>query len=240
MSMIFAFIVKCKDVLMRKVKMRFQKSLFAYISLLVSMNINASTVFSVTGIENIEWLELTTTVGKSRSQVEGLITSGGVLDGWRYATRTEVEYLYDSLWGGTVEGYSDDNYLGARLFFDAFGVHNFYGENGYDANGSSSWATIFGSTFECGYENNDSCQGLVAIYDMNFGAEINVGYFHDDYGLSSGLDSINDQLMISNLYGYPFVGSHLVKELTAVPVPAALLLFGSGLIGLASFAHRKK
>jgi len=74
-------------------------------------------VFNVSGIENIEWLELTVTAGKSRLEVESMLTTGGVLDGWRYASRSEVETLYDSLWGGTTDGYSSDNFAGARSFF---------------------------------------------------------------------------------------------------------------------------
>jgi len=72
-------------------------------------------VFNVSGIENIEWLELTVTAGKSRLEVESMLTTGGVLDGWRYASRSEVETLYDSLWGGTTDGYSSDNFAGAAF-----------------------------------------------------------------------------------------------------------------------------
>lgn len=219
--------------------MRFFKLFFLYLCISMPFNINASTIFNLSGIETLEWLELTATVGKSRVQVEGLISSGGALENWRYATRSEVEILYDSLWGGVAEGYSNDNYLGARYFFDVFGNHNFFGDNGYDENGASSWSTIFGSTLECGGDINSSCQGLVAIYDMDYGASLNAGYFHDDYGLSTGLDSINNQLTVTSLFGYPFLGSHLVREVAVIPLPAAFWLFGSGLIALIGMVIRK-
>ena len=91
------------------------------IALVLSTNVNAVTVFNVQGIENLDWLELTATANHSRNQVEELI-GDGTFEGWRYATRTEVETLYDSLWGGTTETWSVDNYVGARTFFDAFGI----------------------------------------------------------------------------------------------------------------------
>lgn len=220
--------------------MRFSKSAAICIGLALSLNAQAATVFNVAGIENIAWLELTATVGKSRLQVESLLASDAALDGWRYATRSEVESLYDSLWGGTVDGYSADNFAGARTFVDAFGVHNFFGANGYDEYGSTSWATLFGSSMECGADIDSSCQGLVALYDMNYGSLINAGYFHDDYGLSTGTDGINNQLTITSLFGYPYLGSHLVKDLAVVPLPAAVWLFGTGLAVMAAMAKRKQ
>ena len=69
------------------------------------------------GIEQLEWLELTATQSLSRNEVDALI-SGGDLAGWRYATRSEVETLYSSLWGGTVSGWSIDNYPGAFSFYE--------------------------------------------------------------------------------------------------------------------------
>jgi len=73
---------------------------------------------------------------------------------------------------------------------------------------------------------------------MDFGASIDAGYFHDDYGLSTGVDGTNNQQAISSLYGYPYLGSHLVRT-TVVPIPAALLLFGSGIVGLFGVAYRR-
>ena len=92
----------------------------------ISISSHAASIFNYSGVENLEWLELTATVGKSRYEVESLLSGGQALEGWRYATRSEVESLYDSLWGGITEGYSEDNFSGARTFFDAFGLHSFY------------------------------------------------------------------------------------------------------------------
>ena len=219
--------------------MKIWKAIGCAAALVVSGSGHASSTFAVSGIETLEWLELTSTVGLSREKVEYLLSDGKDLDGWRYASRGEVETLYDSLWGGTTEGYSEDNYQGARVFFDAFGLHTFYSATGYDEFGASSWQTLFGNKFECGLEVTTTCIGLVSIYDSNFGASLDVGYFHDDFGLSVGLDSINTQESATSLFGYPYIGSHLVREISEVPVPAALWLFASGLLSLVGISWRK-
>lgn len=219
--------------------MKIWKMIGGVSALVISVSSHASSTFDVSGIENLEWLELTNTVGISREKVEYLLSEGKDLDGWRYANRGEVETLYDSLWGGTTEGYSEDNYDGARAFFDAFGLHTFYSATGYDELGASSWQTLFGNELECSLDVMTTCTGLVSIYDSNFGASLNAGYFHDDFGLSMGLDSINTQESASSIFGYPYIGSHLVREITAVPVPAALWLFGSGLLSLIGVSRRK-
>ncbi|MDH5570153.1 MAG: hypothetical protein OEY89_00210 [Gammaproteobacteria bacterium] len=203
---------------------------------LLSMNCGASTIFNISGLENLQWLELTPTVYMSRESVEAEFLAGGAFEGWRYATRGEVETLYDSLWGGTTEGYSRDNYAGARQFFDAFGISTHYGVDGYDTYGYSRWGTIFGDQFECDSLSTMSCFGQVSIYDINFGAVSNLGYFSDAYGLSSGLDMINIQDVISISTGYTNVGSHLVR---VVPLPAAVWLFCGGFLMLLGFSKKR-
>lgn len=218
--------------------MRISQLVLAGTILASTINCNAATVFNVSGIENLSWLELTSTVYMSRESVEAQLGAGGALEGWRYATRSEVETLYDAYWGGTTDGYSADNYTGARTFFDAFGVSTHYGSNGYDISGYSSWGTIFGDDYDCSVDLNSTCYGSVGIYDQAFGAISNLGYFHDEYGLSTGIDAINDQNILSVSSGYTNVGSHLVQ---VVPVPAAVWLFFTGLLTLFGFSnHRSK
>ena len=85
------------------------------------------------------------------------------------------------------------------------------------------------------------CYGNVAIDSMDRGASYNYGYFTNRNGLSIGLGDINEQLAFHNDGFVDNAGSafHLVST-SAVPVPAAVWLFGSGLIGLIGVARRKK
>ena len=115
--------------------MKLLKLVTATTALVLSTNVNSSTVFNVSGIQDLSWLELTVTADMTRSEVELQMAENGSLDGWRYATQTEVETLYDSLWGGVAEGYHATNYDGANLFFQSFGHSTVYD---YDNNGGFS------------------------------------------------------------------------------------------------------
>ncbi|HHH45128.1 MAG TPA: hypothetical protein ENK49_13410 [Gammaproteobacteria bacterium] len=52
---------------------------------------NALTYDSST---NLEWLDLTQTLGESVVYVDSQLGAGGMYDGFRYATRTEVQQLF--------------------------------------------------------------------------------------------------------------------------------------------------
>ena len=222
--------------------MGFKSIVLAATTLILSTSVNAVTAFNVQGIENLDWLELTATANQSRDQVESELISGGTLEGWRYATRSEVETLYDSLWGGTTETWSADNYAGARTFFDAFGISEVYSSlnnSGYRLDGYAEWNTFFGVEGDACVTPSNSCIGSVLIFDSAYGATDNEGWFQDNYGLSNGVDLANDQLSSGDNLNQPYFASHLVR-VSAVPVPAAVWLFGSGLIGLIGIARRKK
>jgi len=172
----------------------------------------------------LEWLDLTVTAGMSFNDVSAQFGSGGNYDGWRYATRAEVAGLWDSFGGdGVYTGWSSGN----NGLFDVVSsyVGDLYCESAGCTTGSgvSSWLT--GDT-------NPQYSGLV--YRAQSG----------DF-LSNPLNSTQDNFDIeSGLYrmdiGTVSVGSALVREVSPVPVPAAVWLFGSGLISLVGFARHKK
>lgn len=59
---------------------------------LVSFNVNAAVINTLNGVE-YEWLELTATAGQSRDQVDAQLGSGGLYEGYQYASRALVEAL---------------------------------------------------------------------------------------------------------------------------------------------------
>lgn len=221
--------------------MRYGKLASATIALVLSTSVNAGTVFNISGLENLEWLELTATENMSRLQVENELLSGGQLEGWRYATRNEVETLFDSLWGGIRESYDISNYAGARQYFDAFGTGEMfksYDNGGYYLNGYTYWSAYFGNQDECSDLSTYSCYSFLRIRDSNFGAVQNEAWFENQYGLSFGLGTININDSWNSGRTDVNFASHLVR-VSSVPVLPAVWLFGSGLIGLIGLAKRK-
>lgn len=57
----------------------------------------------------------------SRDSVESQMVVGGIYEEYRYATRGEFEALFDSLWGGTHEGWHVSNADGGNWLRDNFG-----------------------------------------------------------------------------------------------------------------------
>ena len=215
----------------------------------VSINANASVINTLNGVE-YEWLELTATAGMSRDQVEADIAAalpGDVLYGYEYASRALVKdlLLSYSLWDG-LDGLHGDPAVvtGMAAFLDDFG--RTYNEeyatsitidtvDGYTVTvvGYDAGYGIYGSSGECGV--GESC---VANTHMDYNA---LGTYVDVYqaAASGWSDTVTEPSILPNYVGGSAYGSLLVR-VSAVPIPAAAWLFGSGLIGLVGVARRKK
>lgn len=136
---------------------------------------------------------------------------------------------------GTFDGNDNVSYL--ETIVDCENL-SFYGKYDYDENN---------------YEGNNNLN--VAVYDSGYsgtwstGGSINLSYFVVKAGpkfslfstdASSGTWEVDDNILnpggqfptISHFSGYTCQSS-------AVPLPATFLLFGTGLLGLAGFNHKK-
>ena len=223
-------------------------------ALVLSSSVNASIVNTLNGVD-YEWLELTATVGMSRDQVEAGIlaaTEGDALYGYEYASRQLVEDMllsyasFDGIdgwhgdpdvvvgvgslisdFGATFVGTPED-YVATITTVDGYTVDYEPGHYiaSYGMYGLSDECYVGTSciTYDLQYFDMDS--SAVMIYQNNeFGWNV-------DAALPAGR---GDELQSS--YPEPY-GSYLVR-VEAVPVPAAVWLFGSGLIGLICLARRK-
>ncbi len=135
--------------------------------------------------------------------------------------------LLDSLWGGTTEGWYWDNYDGASWFGSEFG----WLRPSVDHLGH----TILQSHFFFGAFGGH----IGSVRADEFGASLysSKGFFMDGFGLSVGVDLLNEQYSSgSGNYEHFSHASLLVR--TPVPIPAAVWLFGSGLLGLIGFSKR--
>jgi len=196
---------------------------------------HAVSVFPISGINNLQWLGLNETVGLSRDQVESQMdTVGEDFYSWRYATVEEVETLTYGLWGGITLENDPSNFAGGQTFFDSFGLLRFgaYTETGY-ADGTTYWSALFGSSGECSSgDATITCRGSVTLHSTLYGAPTDSASFQTIGGLLTAYTSS----------GRADTASFLVRDTTpipAVPIPAAVWLFSTGL-GLLGFIARRK
>jgi len=181
---------------------------------LAVVSFNASAI----SINGLDWLPFSNTISMSTNQVDAALLPGGSLEGWRFATNDEVSSMLTSFHPGWVPGFSSANQgitdeLAALL--------------GYTFTSTGTAREIFGATANAG---GGGCCNSAYVFQIGFRGQPVTDDFAD-------LTIINRNRPL-NVNGRP-VASFLVSELTAVPVPAALWLFGSGLLGLISIAKRR-
>ncbi len=166
---------------------------------------------TIDSVSGLEWLDLTYTAGWSYDDVSGNLT-GGTWDGWRYATGDEV----DAFWANGGSTGTADAWVA-----DVIGL----------------WGTTSGSPFD-----------ITATF-LNAGTYIgSIGSHNWGYLGDYTLQTCNCYAAESN-FGYQLddtesseVAHALVRDpnaVSAVPVPAAIWLFGTALIGLVGYGKRK-
>ncbi|GEM_PF-755436 len=188
---------------------------------------NALTYDSST---NLEWLDLTQTVGESVVYVDSQLGPGGAYDGFRYATRTEVEQLFNDF--GIFSAPNDDakvikidelaalmgqTYPANPSVTPAGGSRGFAGINDPALYNRDMWL------MNMWYQQQSCCGGATWWEFQDFGYD----------------PSLTPATYITD--GASDTGSYLVRTaVSTVPLPATAWLFGSGLLGLAGMARSKK
>ena len=192
----------------------------------------------VTG-NGLEWLQWDRTTGYSSVSIQsGLdIIEGG---GWSIASNTQMSQLFNAFDFGLTfdndENTSQGLNTGASI-----------GEPGTEAD--EVFISMFGDTSDpaiyssCYY--GDCYQRSIAFFgtDPDGDHRYNLAIVSDDYALVDGSVEhgkvyLNADLYETDMYGYS-IAIALVRDVSTVPVPAAVWLFGSGLIGLVGVARRK-
>ena len=184
----------------------------------VAFNANAELVDNGTvtfdSSTGLEWLDLTETAGLSYNYVKTQLASGGLFEGWAYASLAQVDGLFDSAGGtGPYNGWSTDN-------------------NGVVAPLLELWGDISLSS------NNYS---YFITPDTNPDNKPVYGLAYDDYVMENA--ATQDYLKSFYLYWvadaeHPEVGSALVRA-AVVPLAPAAWLFSSGLLFIFGLAKRK-
>lgn len=100
----------------------------------------------------------------------------------------------------------------------------------------NSGTLLTGNLTELGYANNDS-QVLEFLFDATGGDLLS--FYDDSFGIGGIILSVsgyNDDNFNTSFSNTPYNG---FATIAPVPVPAAVWLFGSGLLAMAGFARRK-
>lgn len=185
----------------------------------VSFNTSAELIdngFYTTDTETgLDWLDLTQSTNRSWSDVTSQFSVGGDFEGWRYAQLGEVITLYDHAGAtGPYGPYTSPAVIDGTIvqsLLDLWGATNGPYESEFITGQLAPFPSL---AFEWG----------------SFGFWL--GNLDQPYMESWHLSSN----AISEAYERR--GSALVRN-SAVPVPAAVWLFGSGILGLIGLARRK-
>ena len=223
------------------------------ITIFFTVNLNATIIRDYDGIDNLEWLELTETAGMSRNEVEDLLQDPhSTLYGYRYASKAEVSSLLDSYtlasgidpgsvpnWSGYFTSLSDmtDSFLHdfGSLYSSQYrtNVAWDYGANTiYFHNNSAGSYFLYGDALSSPYQSDYSY--YTGILQQKLNHETVTGYH-----TSAWLDDNNTTYLNSSENAA--LASMLVRNTVVAPVPepATMLLFGTGIIGIAGLMRRK-
>ncbi|MCW8933167.1 MAG: VPLPA-CTERM sorting domain-containing protein [Gammaproteobacteria bacterium] len=175
--------------------------------------------FTTDSISGLDWLDLSVTQNQSYDAAPGRNA------GWRYATNSEIEGLFSV----AFDGYTDTNAF--RHYSDS-NVTGSYADQTEDV---QLFASLFGSS-----SVSNTLDSTLGFYrdESNILRQMGVNQY-------SSYSRVFSDENTNNWNGYEGLGVYgngiyLVREsISAVPVPAAVWLFGSGLIGLVGVSRRR-
>jgi len=212
--------------------MKFWKLASAVSALVISTNVNAASInfeeFVSTAMSNSpgSLIPISARISNQYLATDGVIFSSG--NDFLAAVNLGLNHATSGIVGiGGSDGANGLTYAGE--FFRA----NFFDPNNISTQAVTNYVEIIGDLI------SDGTGGTFSAYDIN--------------GVLLGSDSQTD--VSGNTFVLAFEGIHSVRftgsgtialddltfnPVTAIPVPAAVWLFGSGLIGLIGVTRRKK
>lgn len=201
-------------------------TLFTNLASAALIDNNIYTTDTATGLD---WLDLTQTVNTDYSLVESQMGAGGQFEGWTLATPDQVITLLGNAGGnGIYDGTNDTHDVTSAHFDSGWSTEN----NGVVAPLLDMWGN-----FSTDPQNHSA---HVIFDEQNAFGNYTMAYLFDTTKASWGLTS--DLIEITTTWSGTAstqVGAALVRP-SAVPLPAAVWLFGTGLLTLLGFAHKRK
>lgn len=199
--------------------MKYLKLVLPAILLALSANVSASTVnltnngsYTSDASTSLDWIRWDTTKNQSYNYVSSQFGTGGLYEGWQYASATQAEQ-----------------------FLGNFGL-NSYSKWFPSSISSQSWASLtsyMGFDTSLGY---NAMQAMVASTSGVSNTNVyshwwNTGSYYNKLIVRSTIDAYS--------FLGSFLVRDTVVAPSPVPVPAAAWLFGSALLGFFGFSRRK-
>jgi len=198
--------------------MKFWKLASVAIVLVLTTSANAALIdngtYTTDTVSGLDWMDLTETTGLSYNYVFSQLESEGQFDGWRYATSEDVINLINNTGGaGPYNGFSTLNIGVVEPLLDL-------------------WGYTYATNRALAMTRDPQEFGPYEFYNSVF-------YLYPGTENSGDFIDLTWGARVPDV-GSPAHGSALIRTASPVPAPAAVWLFGSGLIGLVGFAKRKK
>jgi len=174
-------------------------------------------IFTTDTETGLDWLDLTETANLSYDYVSTQLGQGGIFQGWSLASIAQVETLFNAAGGvGPYDGSFQPNPFNdgpAQLLLNLWGALTPDFRSQFYTSDIDPRFTNMQKIGEIEFLTSTPAVGSLKLW------------------VGSSETSSN----------YPYMGMALVRDsASVVPIPAALWLFSSGLLGLAGMARRKK
>jgi len=208
--------------------MKLQGLASAVTLIILSTNVNAALVdngaFTTDTSTNLDWLDLTETTGYSYNQMLASFSdANSQFYGFTYATQTDLATLWVSAgYTGNFNNYTSD--LNDRAVINE--LFNLFGKTGSNCCDRSDGI----------FDDSDTDTNISFLYLI---PELSPW----ESRVSISFNSLSPDDVNWPAQGANDMGSWIYRDsnfLPQVPVPAAVWLFGSGLIGLIGVGRRKK
>lgn len=168
--------------------------------------------FTTDTVSEFDWLDLTASQSFSYNELIVETAAGGLFEGYQLATIAEVDTLFDAA-GLPASGNDTIDFAAVDALIDLIGA----------TSSQDSFLESFGITATPGIGSGHRVTGLDFFFDSSI----------PTYALIGGLT-------YSDTFGPDIAGGWLVRETTVVPLPPALILFGTAIVGLIGFKRRRQ